>query len=41
LQIKKTFVAVGAAHLAGPDGIVQGLRDLGFSITPIKINMIK
>ncbi len=31
-----TFVAVGALHLAGEKGIVQGLRNLGYTVTPIK-----
>ena len=30
-----TFVAVGALHLAGDKGIVEGLRSLGYTVTPI------
>lgn len=30
-----TFVAVGALHLAGDKGIVEGLRKLGYTVTPI------
>lgn len=31
-----TFVAVGALHLAGDKGIVEGLRKLGYKVTPMK-----
>lgn len=31
-----TFVAVGVLHLAGEKGIIQGLRNLGYTVTPIK-----
>ena len=31
-----TFVAVGALHLAGPDGLVEGLRKKGYTVTPVK-----
>lgn len=30
-----TFIAVGALHLAGDKGIVEGLRKLGYTVTPI------
>ncbi len=30
-----TFVAVGALHLAGPQGLVEGLRSQGYTVTPI------
>ena len=30
-----TFVAVGALHLAGDKGILEGLRKLGYSVTPV------
>ena len=29
------FVAVGAAHLSGKDGIVSKLRDAGFVVNPL------
>ena len=31
-----TFVAVGALHLAGDKGIIEGLRKAGYTVTPIK-----
>lgn len=31
-----TFVAVGALHLAGPQGLVEGLRSQGYTVTPVK-----
>ena len=31
-----TFVAVGALHLAGDKGIVEGLRKLGYNVSPVK-----
>ncbi|MDE6772048.1 MAG: TraB/GumN family protein [Muribaculaceae bacterium] len=31
-----TFVAVGALHLAGYKGIIEGLRKLGYKETPVK-----
>ncbi|MDE5883343.1 MAG: TraB/GumN family protein [Muribaculaceae bacterium] len=31
-----TFVAVGALHLAGDKGVIEGLRKLGYTVTPIK-----
>lgn len=30
-----TFVAVGALHLAGDKGVVEGLRRLGYTVTPV------
>ena len=30
-----SFIVVGALHLAGPEGIIQGLKDQGYIITPI------
>lgn len=30
-----SFIVVGALHLAGPEGILQGLQDKGFVVTPI------
>jgi len=31
-----TFVAVGALHLAGEKGIIEGLKKLGFKVSPVK-----
>ena len=30
-----SFIAVGALHLAGDNGIIEGLRKLGFTVTPV------
>lgn len=35
LRDKPSFIVVGALHLAGPEGIIEGLREQGFEITPI------
>lgn len=31
-----SFIAVGALHLAGKQGIIEGLRKLGYKVTPVK-----
>lgn len=36
IKEKKCFIAVGAAHLFELNGIIQLLKDQGFSLTPIK-----
>ncbi|OZB05169.1 MAG: hypothetical protein B7X54_06145 [Idiomarina sp. 34-48-12] len=36
-----TFIAVGAGHLAGTDGLLTLLRQQGYKITPIPINFIR
>lgn len=38
--IKKSslFVGVGAAHLAGPRGIIELLREMGYTLRPIKMS---
>lgn len=33
---KKCFIAVGAGHLGGPNGIIRLLQKEGFTLTPIK-----
>ena len=33
---KQLFIAVGASHLAGQDGLLNQLRDSGFKISPFK-----
>ena len=35
MQQKSTFVAVGALHLPGPRGLLQLLRDKGYTVTPV------
>lgn len=32
----RIFIAVGAAHLAGKDGLIQAFRQAGFRLTPLK-----
>lgn len=32
----RVFIAVGAAHLAGKDGLIQAFRQAGFKLTPVK-----
>jgi uncharacterized protein YbaP (TraB family) len=29
------FVAVGALHLAGPDGLITQLQNSGYKVTPV------
>ncbi|GAB3292677.1 TraB/GumN family protein [Pseudidiomarina andamanensis] len=36
-----TFIAVGAGHLSGTDGLLTLLRQQGYEITPIPINFIR
>ena len=31
------FISVGALHLAGPDGLVAQLKQLGYTVTPVKL----
>ena len=31
-----TFVAVGALHLPGQNGIIEGLKRLGYTVTPVR-----
>ncbi len=33
---KQLFIAVGASHLSGQDGLINQLRKLGFKISPLK-----
>lgn len=37
IKKNKAFVAVGAAHLGGPDGVLELLRKEGYTLTPIKL----
>ena len=38
IQQKPCFIAVGAGHLAGENGILELLRKQGFTVEPISIN---
>ncbi len=38
VQDKKTFIAVGAGHLGGPDGVIRQLEKQGYKLTPVKLN---
>lgn len=35
IDSNSSFIVVGALHLAGPDGIIQKLKEKGYTITPI------
>lgn len=39
LKGKQAFIAVGAAHLVGTDGLVNQLRNEKFTLTPIQMNL--
>jgi uncharacterized protein YbaP (TraB family) len=34
---KKTFIAVGAAHLGGPNGVIRLLEKKGYTLTPVEL----
>lgn len=36
MKAAPSFIAVGALHLAGDKGIIEGLRKLGYTVTPVK-----
>lgn len=36
IKKNKAFIAVGAAHLGGEDGVIELLRKKGYTLTPIK-----
>lgn len=36
-----TFIAVGAAHLAGPDGLIQLLTDRGYELAPVTLHPVE
>lgn len=37
METKSVFFAVGAAHLAGPEGVIELLIKKGYTLTPIKL----
>lgn len=36
MQEKSSFIAVGCLHLVGDDGLITGLRKLGYKVEPVK-----
>ena len=36
MKFQPIFVAVGAAHLPGPQGVVELLREAGYTVTPVE-----
>jgi uncharacterized protein YbaP (TraB family) len=38
IERENTFIAVGAGHLPGPNGVLALLRAQGYSLTPIRRN---
>ncbi|MEE1946142.1 TraB/GumN family protein [Pedobacter sp. KR3-3] len=38
MQGQSLFIAVGAGHLIGKDGLIQGLKALGYTVTPLSTN---
>ena len=34
-----SFIAVGALHLAGPKGVIEGLRNHGFTVEPVIVDV--
>ena len=34
---KKTFIAVGAGHLGGPNGVIRLLEREGYILTPVEL----
>ena len=36
IKEKSSFIAVGCAHLPGKDGLIEGLRRLGYRVDPVK-----
>jgi uncharacterized protein YbaP (TraB family) len=37
IKKKKCFIAVGAAHLGGENGVINLLREEGYEVTPVKL----
>jgi uncharacterized protein YbaP (TraB family) len=38
MQNKSLFIAVGAGHLVGENGLIKGLRNLGYQVNPVATN---
>ncbi|HTM99617.1 MAG TPA: TraB/GumN family protein [Pedobacter sp.] len=38
MENQSTFIAVGAGHLLGNDGLIKGLRKLGYRVKPLATN---
>lgn len=38
MQNKSLFIAVGAGHLVGKDGLIKGLRAQGYTVKPVATN---
>jgi len=34
---KTAFIAVGAGHLGGPEGVIRLLQKEGYTLTPVKL----
>jgi uncharacterized protein YbaP (TraB family) len=37
IREKKTFIAVGAGHLGGPNGVIRLLEKKGYTISPVEL----
>ena len=37
IQSKRTFIAVGAGHLGGPNGVIRLLEQKGYTLTPVEL----
>lgn len=38
MQKQSLFIAVGAGHLVGKDGLIKGLQTLGYTVKPVSTN---
>jgi uncharacterized protein YbaP (TraB family) len=37
ISSKKCFIAVGAGHLGGPNGLIRLLQKEGYTLTPVQL----